>query len=424
MRDQQLAVRIKAAKDRKRMRLGLPPEEDEPRKPQKPCESEEEKEKREEEQKERETAEKKLEKLRKKHVRPWDIGKEGVTIFEEMAQDEWLEKKRDERPHEFAPPQTYTKRQNFRSTVKKEAVQGGYKKEGLKFSTIKNSKNYNKAKNKMSDFEKIPLSQPILSTPVQDEPCGDFDNALLEDCRKFSNQIKSNVYNAEANYGASETKRGRLAENNNDFQNNILADYRRSMEQSDPNVHSFGASPDFEYVIMTHPPKTMSGGIKIGESPPPYFKRGNDRSDFEDALMVHPKKSVAGTHHNKINFGESRSFFKRESDRDHFEDTIMTEKVASLSSRNVEIPSSDFEDPLLADYRSRSSQNDRGNSIEVPPPPTFNYYGPSRRGTKEKVAKLGGDEIEKSIEAGLKLLRKQVEEKEKSKGRPDEIFLL
>nr|CAH7738206.1 unnamed protein product [Callosobruchus chinensis] len=139
LRDQQLAARVKAAKERKRIRLGLPPEEEEPPEPPKPEENEEEKKKREEEEKEREAAEKILEELRKKHVRPWDIGKEGVKVFEEMSQDEWIETKRDERVEEFAPPETY-KRENFRTAVKNEAPRDEGKNKGLKFSTVKSNK--------------------------------------------------------------------------------------------------------------------------------------------------------------------------------------------------------------------------------------------------------------------------------------------
>lgn len=47
-------------------------------------------------------------------VRPWDRGKIGVTRtiqpFRKASQKEWIERRRDERPTEFAPPQAYYKR--------------------------------------------------------------------------------------------------------------------------------------------------------------------------------------------------------------------------------------------------------------------------------------------------------------------------
>lgn len=47
---------------------------------------------------------KEKEEARKNHVRPWDIGKKGVKEHYVHTQDEWVEKKRKERPTEFAPP--------------------------------------------------------------------------------------------------------------------------------------------------------------------------------------------------------------------------------------------------------------------------------------------------------------------------------
>ncbi|CAG2059114.1 unnamed protein product [Timema podura] len=40
-------------------------------------------------------------------VRPWDIGKEGVPERPVLSQEEWVDKKREERPEEFAPPPAY-----------------------------------------------------------------------------------------------------------------------------------------------------------------------------------------------------------------------------------------------------------------------------------------------------------------------------
>lgn len=57
-----------------------------------------------------EERERKLEESRRKHIRPWDLGKEGVKKpHYEYSQEEWVDKKRKERPEEFAPPSTYKK---------------------------------------------------------------------------------------------------------------------------------------------------------------------------------------------------------------------------------------------------------------------------------------------------------------------------
>ncbi|KAK4883559.1 hypothetical protein RN001_006878 [Aquatica leii] len=105
LREKQLEARAKAARNRKRARMGLPPEEDVPE-PTPPVEENKPK-----EEEVKQTEEKKLEMekeaARKKHIRPWDIGKKGVKEHYEYTQEEWIDKKRKERPKDFAPPNIY-----------------------------------------------------------------------------------------------------------------------------------------------------------------------------------------------------------------------------------------------------------------------------------------------------------------------------
>ncbi|KAJ9587041.1 hypothetical protein L9F63_019383, partial [Diploptera punctata] len=58
-----------------------------------------------------------------------------------------------------------------------------------------------------------------------------------------------------------------------------------------------------------------------------------------------------------------------------------------------------------------SSTETRGRGTEVPPPATFEYYGPTSTAVKKNYTK-GGD-LESAIDAGLKFLRQQTEEKQK-----------
>lgn len=114
-RDKMIADRVKAARNRQRARLGLPPEEEEPDKQAiddlYDKTQEEERQKKEEELKlEKQLDEKIKDNERKRHVRPWDEGKstksENWTPFvekEPMSQEQWNTKKRAERPNEFAP---------------------------------------------------------------------------------------------------------------------------------------------------------------------------------------------------------------------------------------------------------------------------------------------------------------------------------
>nr|XP_022908615.1 coiled-coil domain-containing protein 174 [Onthophagus taurus] len=106
LRDAQLAARAKAARNRKRERMGLPPEEESEQ-------TDEVIEKNLEDNQSKSTpqeieADRKREEQRKRHIRPWDIGKEGVK--EELTQEEWVYKKRRERNDEFAPPKAYNER--------------------------------------------------------------------------------------------------------------------------------------------------------------------------------------------------------------------------------------------------------------------------------------------------------------------------
>lgn len=101
MREKQLAARVRAAENRKRARMGLPPLTDEPAPPPAP-----EKPEVKEIDPEKQALENMLEELRKKHVRPWDKGKARKEHYE-YSQEEWVAKKRRERKEEFAPPRQF-----------------------------------------------------------------------------------------------------------------------------------------------------------------------------------------------------------------------------------------------------------------------------------------------------------------------------
>lgn len=71
--------------------------------------SEEEKMKQLELEKRKAETEEILNEARRRHLRPWDVGKDGVTKEHyEMTQEEWNEMKRSERVDDFAPPTSYS----------------------------------------------------------------------------------------------------------------------------------------------------------------------------------------------------------------------------------------------------------------------------------------------------------------------------
>ena len=79
-----------------------------------------------------------------------------------------------------------------------------------------------------------------------------------------------------------------------------------------------------------------------------------------------------------------------------------------------------------SDSSSRESGSERNESVEkrveIPPPPTYDYYGPSgaKKSSKPRTKAVS---IEDSISAGLKFLRQQAEDKQGSTSRENEMFL-
>lgn len=61
--------------------------------------------------------------------------------------------------------------------------------------------------------------------------------------------------------------------------------------------------------------------------------------------------------------------------------------------------------------KNQPSWRDASNYASIPPPPTFEYYGPTATSSKGSTKKTNVGEIQASIEAGLKFLRKQSERK-------------
>ncbi|XP_048517485.1 coiled-coil domain-containing protein 174 isoform X1 [Dendroctonus ponderosae] len=180
IREQQLAARMKAARNRKRARMGLPPEEDVESNapPEEPTETPEDIEK----QNKKAEEERRLNAARKRHVRPWDIGKDGVRPeFYEMTQHEWNDKKRKERPTEFAPPTAYSAREFNSMRSLDTDIHSSNK--SLKFSSmdskrkLQNLNPYKKTIIHETELEKP--NNPEESSSIQDDD--DDDNSERND---------------------------------------------------------------------------------------------------------------------------------------------------------------------------------------------------------------------------------------------------
>lgn len=118
-REHALQLRVKAARARQRARAGLPPEEEDEPDPTQSVTAklldfveEQKKISAENANKEREAREAEARKEREKFVREWDLGKEDLEKrrHKVMTQEEWVDKKRQERPKEFAPPQSTSRK--------------------------------------------------------------------------------------------------------------------------------------------------------------------------------------------------------------------------------------------------------------------------------------------------------------------------
>ena len=127
-RDAQLAARLKKVRDRKRLKMGLPVKPDDEEEVNVDVQPEEKEAKIEDSVMENLRTLRQVEedRMRKNIVREWDVGKDGVSgqatnqeEFKEklkinmerkvLNQQEWVDQKRKERVHEFAPPVNYDK---------------------------------------------------------------------------------------------------------------------------------------------------------------------------------------------------------------------------------------------------------------------------------------------------------------------------
>ncbi|CAH1131437.1 unnamed protein product [Ceutorhynchus assimilis] len=291
-REKQMAARMKAARNRRRARLGLPPEEDEPEPtPESTPDTEEDKRKSEEKSKE---GEKLLAEARKRHVRPWDIGKEGVNEFYQMNQDEWNEKKRKERHSEFAPPMTYNKSREF-SSMKKIECDIDSSDKSLKFSSItpRNAKNrHQKLKNinpykqshkttnsEASDDED---NDELLKDYMKSQPSGS-NNKTYSTCQNTSYDpeypteqnddviFSHNKISASGSSAMNPTPIFNEVEEP-DYNDALLADYHKIMpdndEQPERKRTEIAPPPTYDYygASDSKKPKYASGKVNLADS--------------------------------------------------------------------------------------------------------------------------------------------------------------
>lgn len=144
---------------------------------------------------------------RRRHVRPWDIGKEGVKEHYEYTQEEWVEKQRKERKTEFAPPSSYQR--GFKSTVTNYKV-SEEDKHSLYFSSKKvkesDRKNESDGRKRRTDKDRDNVTATFKSTPIENEI------ECMEESSGSINPYKtSSLYDSDDDSEAN-SSRGRGAE--------------------------------------------------------------------------------------------------------------------------------------------------------------------------------------------------------------------
>lgn len=210
-----------------------------------------------EQEKQKTKEEERKEQKRKQHVRPWDIGKEGVKKHYEYTQEEWVEKKRSERPAEFAPPTSF--RKNFNSKIVPETVSSDSDRT-LYFSTKKQNKettsqttsrrnlNYYK---ESAEFTPTPIINECEETPPECSYSSDIQGTLYSD--DSDDEIRGKGVEIAPPptfdyYGPTETKRTKRENKKENLEDSIAAGLKFLREQAEQKEKS--NKRDSEMFIM------------------------------------------------------------------------------------------------------------------------------------------------------------------------------
>lgn len=182
-------------------------------------------------EKEKAKEEKEKEKKRRQHVRPWDKGKEGVREHREYTQEEWVEKKRKERPTEFAPPTSF-QRSSKDHVDRSETSEN----KSLYFSTKKVD---DKRKESINPYKRRNLS-PETRTPIINELSDNDDKSPRSDSDDEDDKRTTRGRGAEIAppptfdyYGPSGSKKHKTQHKKENIQDSISAGLRFLREQAE-----------------------------------------------------------------------------------------------------------------------------------------------------------------------------------------------
>ncbi|XP_053695069.1 coiled-coil domain-containing protein 174 [Sabethes cyaneus] len=384
-RDKIIAERVKAAKARQRARLGLPPEDEEESakndaKDEELYDTAAEKKRLKAEAKalkKKAKEEKKRERERQKHVRPWDQGKERddeldwkpAREWHVMSQEEWNEMKRKERIEEFAPP-----------VEKPSAGVENFKNNPLFKSYCDDDKIQNDDRNPKTLLSNNPLFQSYSNSELYENEDEDEDELIGPCPTGWTNSTSAT--------------------------DKLLDGNQQSTSSCSKEEVCLPTIPGMETDIFHE----ETNRTLFFTSKKKGFKRKFDHVDQTISNNLPPFSSEIPSEepHQKLLITGKKMEFKRKNydsvvkTNDAPNKTVEPPHQQSIPIRN-ELSDDEFEQQI------ERRQVDAEGGVQIAPPPTFEYYGPSsgKRKPVPRQPPVSKSALEASIEAGLKFLRNQ-----------------
>ncbi|KAK2715783.1 eukaryotic translation initiation factor 5B-like isoform X2 [Artemia franciscana] len=449
-KEKELKERLKKVREKKRLQMGLPleeePEEAATLEDALPKQFEEEMPVPQELPIETET--------KKPSVRPWDIGKPGVSPPIEikptrkvLAQDEWVEERRKDRPTEFAPPVAYQQNKPQHHYNQRKGTHSAHlfftqqQKRTTASTTVENNNKY-----QQQQQQKVVLAQQQKpkpenafeeNLPISEKPndvvhiCGSGKRITTADI--FNTELDSNI---EQNDVTTETINGtsvcmdskKLYKENSNFASNNVEEKKNSYESTTgllkedlnadktledaESVESEMIDGDLATMESTRHSKGMSNFSRdyVNEETKnhsltacSFTKDLNTKKTLKSAERVESEpinKNLVTPETNKLCKGNSI-----------FASNYLKDKTRNYKSGStLKLYSSD----ITTNFEDDISLSDRQKSA-IPPPASMDYYTSSvvKRGPPIKRPK-----ILESLSAGLSVndKKKSDDQKKKDKG--------
>ncbi|XP_054271334.1 coiled-coil domain-containing protein 174 [Macrosteles quadrilineatus] len=403
-REQQLQARLAAARRRRRERLGLPPESP-PHEIETPAVAEEPKKTGEEESiVDLEESVKKI-----APVRPWDIGKNGVAPV--MSQEEWIEKKRQERPDEFAPPTSLLQTENIEVNPEQKWKSNPNvftsKKVKQQLVTSEKSKKHKKSKRKkgkkdkveeveedeeecfgpsVQDWQNITRNDTVLSNETNNITAPQFSTALNSD---ITSERRSETTSEVSNQAWKPT----ISDIDRLLSKSRAANFVSTLEEEERDLNS--SHDETGLIKPTKQPSVLSKDEFLNIS---YTNSKQLKKSYNNTSMCSMKVNQESSYTSHASFNEHES-----------SDTVVKPIVNLLEvDSDEEMESSKKSKPNTSKWKSNKRK-----FAEIAPPPSMSYYIDADK--KNIHNSLIKPQLADSISAGISYLKSQTEEKNKKR---------